>query len=78
MTERMLAAVTNPHTDVLGHCTGRLLVEHGYPAFAEQLMAERRQFLLPPFANLALLRVEAKSEGEVMTDRKSTRLNSSH
>ncbi|QNG37275.1 PHP domain-containing protein [Geodermatophilaceae bacterium NBWT11] len=27
MTERMLAAVTNPHTDVLGHCTGRLLVE---------------------------------------------------
>ncbi|KQS68786.1 PHP domain-containing protein [Modestobacter sp. Leaf380] len=27
MTERMLAAVANPHTDVLGHCTGRLLVE---------------------------------------------------
>ena len=27
MTERMLAAVENPHTDVLGHCTGRLLVE---------------------------------------------------
>jgi putative hydrolase len=26
MTERMLAAVENPHTDVLGHCTGRLLV----------------------------------------------------
>jgi putative hydrolase len=26
MTERMLAAVANPHTDVLGHCTGRLLV----------------------------------------------------
>ena len=27
MTARMLAAVQNPHTDVLGHCTGRLLVE---------------------------------------------------
>ncbi|MGX5655279.1 PHP domain-containing protein [Geodermatophilus nigrescens] len=26
MTERMLAAVENPHTDVLGHCTGRLLI----------------------------------------------------
>ena len=25
MTARMLAAVRNPHTDVLGHCTGRLL-----------------------------------------------------
>lgn len=25
MTRRMLAAVGNPHTDVLGHCTGRLL-----------------------------------------------------
>ncbi|WP_222262706.1 PHP domain-containing protein [Modestobacter marinus] len=26
MTERMLAAVENPHTDVLGHCTGRLVI----------------------------------------------------
>ncbi|QLY27982.1 PHP domain-containing protein [Nocardia huaxiensis] len=25
MTERMIAAVSNPHTDVLGHCTGRLV-----------------------------------------------------
>ena len=25
MTERMVAAVRNPHVDVLGHCTGRLL-----------------------------------------------------
>ena len=25
MTERMVAAVANPHTDVLGHCTGRLV-----------------------------------------------------
>ena len=25
MTPRMVAAIANPHTDVLGHCTGRLL-----------------------------------------------------
>jgi len=25
MTRRMIKAVTNPHTDVLGHCTGRLV-----------------------------------------------------
>ncbi len=25
MTARMVAAVSNPHTDVLGHCTGRML-----------------------------------------------------
>ncbi|MCW2525353.1 MAG: hypothetical protein JWM76_213 [Pseudonocardiales bacterium] len=25
MTPRMIAAVANPHTDVLGHCTGRLI-----------------------------------------------------
>jgi putative hydrolase len=26
MTARMLAAVTNPHTDILGHCTGRYVM----------------------------------------------------
>ncbi len=31
MTERMVAAVSNPHTDVLGHCTGRLLFGRGRP-----------------------------------------------
>jgi putative hydrolase len=29
MTERMLAAVDSPHTDILGHCTGRKLVGRG-------------------------------------------------
>jgi putative hydrolase len=29
MTERMLAAVESPHTDILGHCTGRLLTGRG-------------------------------------------------
>ncbi len=31
MTKRMLAAIANPHTDVLGHCTGRLLTGRGRP-----------------------------------------------
>ena len=25
MTERMLTAIANPHVDVLGHCTGRMV-----------------------------------------------------
>jgi putative hydrolase len=29
MTERMLRAIDNPHTDILGHCTGRMLVGRG-------------------------------------------------
>jgi putative hydrolase len=29
MTARMVAAVSSPHVDVLGHCTGRLLVGRG-------------------------------------------------
>jgi putative hydrolase len=31
MTARMIAAVRNPHTDVLGHCTGRLIAGRGRP-----------------------------------------------
>ncbi|MEU3950661.1 PHP domain-containing protein [Streptomyces sp. NPDC029526] len=31
MTRRMVAAVRNPHADVLGHCTGRLLTGRGRP-----------------------------------------------
>jgi putative hydrolase len=31
MTRRMLIAVANPHTDVLGHCTGRIVVGRGRP-----------------------------------------------
>jgi len=29
MTERLVTAIANPHTDVLGHCTGRLLGGRG-------------------------------------------------
>ncbi|RKE17290.1 PHP domain-containing protein [Streptomyces sp. TLI_171] len=31
MTARMVAAVRNPHVDVLGHCTGRLVTGRGRP-----------------------------------------------
>ncbi|OIK04177.1 PHP domain-containing protein [Streptomyces monashensis] len=31
MTRRMVAAVRDPHTDVLGHCTGRLITGRGRP-----------------------------------------------
>ncbi|MGA8295574.1 MAG: PHP domain-containing protein [Acidimicrobiales bacterium] len=31
MTKRMLCAVENPHADILGHCTGRLITGRGRP-----------------------------------------------
>jgi putative hydrolase len=31
MTRRMVAAIASPHTDVLGHCTGRMLTGRGRP-----------------------------------------------
>jgi putative hydrolase len=34
MTARMLAAVRNPHVDVLGHCTGRMIAGRGRPESA--------------------------------------------
>ena len=34
MTGRMVAAVSSPHVDVLGHCTGRLLTGRGRPESA--------------------------------------------
>ncbi|HUZ19234.1 MAG TPA: PHP domain-containing protein [Acidimicrobiales bacterium] len=34
MTRRMIAAVENPHTDVLGHCTGRLITGKARPPSA--------------------------------------------
>jgi putative hydrolase len=34
MTDRMVAAVRNPHVDVLGHCTGQLLTGRGRPESA--------------------------------------------
>ena len=31
MTQRMAVAVANPHVDILGHCTGRIVVGRGRP-----------------------------------------------
>jgi putative hydrolase len=31
MTRRMVAALANPHLDILGHCTGRIVVGRGRP-----------------------------------------------
>ncbi len=31
MTARMVAAIESPHTDILGHCTGRIIVGRGRP-----------------------------------------------
>jgi putative hydrolase len=31
MTDRMVAAIASPHTDVLGHCTGRMVLGRGRP-----------------------------------------------
>jgi len=39
------------------------LLKHGYPAFAQQAMQERREIVLPPFASMALLRAEASQRG---------------
>jgi len=35
------------------------LIEHGYPAFAESLLEERRQAELPPYSSMALIRAES-------------------
>jgi putative hydrolase len=29
MTQRLITALANPHSDILGHCTGRLIVGRG-------------------------------------------------
>jgi putative hydrolase len=31
MTDRMVAAIASPHTDILGHCTGRMVLGKGRP-----------------------------------------------
>lgn len=34
MTRRMIAAIRNPHTDVLGHCTGRYVIDRTFASSA--------------------------------------------
>ena len=31
MTQRMIAAIASPHVDILGHCTGRMVLGKGRP-----------------------------------------------
>src|SRR2546423_1737141 len=50
MTERMMIAVANPRTKVLGHCTGRIVVGRGRPESefdAEAVFAACRRVRLP-------------------------------
>ena len=47
MTPRLVTAIANPHMDVLGHCTGRIVVGRGRPesAFEHEIVLEAcRQF----------------------------------
>jgi putative hydrolase len=47
MTRRMIAALTNPHMDILGHCTGRIVVGRGRPEStfdAELVFAAAQRF----------------------------------
>ncbi len=46
MTPRMIAAIRNPHMDILGHCTGRMVVGRGRPESefdADAVFAECRE-----------------------------------
>ena len=45
MTERMVLAVANPHVDILGHCTGRMIGKRPPSTFdADYVFAACKQF----------------------------------
>ena len=82
MTERMMTAVANPLTNVLGHCTGRIVVRRGRPESefdAEDVFAACRRFdvaveinsrpeRLDPPKRLLRLAVEAGCRFAIDTD----------
>jgi putative hydrolase len=82
MTKRMVAAIANPNMDVLGHCTGRLVVGRGRPESefdAEVVFEACRQFgvavevnsrpeRLDPPRRLLSLAVEMGCEFSIDTD----------
>jgi putative hydrolase len=83
MTERMLTAVANPHVDVLGHCTGRMVTGNRkrpesefdadavFAACAEHGVAveiNSRPERLDPPKRLLRLAVEAGCEFTIDTD----------
>lgn len=44
-----------------------LLVQQGYAAFAQALIAQRQQALMPPYSHLALLRAQSKTMPKVLS-----------
>jgi putative hydrolase len=82
MTPRVIAAISNPHTDILGHCTGRLVTGKGRPESefdAEVVFAACAQFdvaveinsrpeRLDPPKRLLRLAVEAGCKVSIDTD----------
>ena len=47
MTKRMVVALSNPHMDILGHCTGRMVVGKGRPESTfdeEMILAAAKRF----------------------------------
>jgi putative hydrolase len=82
MTRRMVAAVANPHMDILGHCTGRIVVGRGRPESefnAELVFAAAEKFdkaveincrpeRLDPPKRLLRLAVEMECKVSIDTD----------
>jgi putative hydrolase len=82
MTPRMVAAISNPNTDVLGHCTGRIVTGKGRPESefdAEVVFAACQQFdvaveinsrpeRLDPPKRLLRLAIEAGCRVSIDTD----------
>jgi putative hydrolase len=82
MTRRMLIAVANPHTDILGHCTGRIVVGRGRPEsefdaelvfqacaeFGTAVEVNSRPERLDPPKRLLRLAVEAGCKVAIDTD----------
>jgi putative hydrolase len=82
MTRRMIAALSNPHMDILGHCTGRIVVGRGRPEStfdAELVFAAAAKFdkaieinsrpeRLDPPRRLLRLAVEAGCKFTIDTD----------
>jgi len=51
----------------------RCLIESGYPAFCDAVLAQRRATGLPPYVHLALLRAESRREGVALAYLRSAR-----
>jgi primosomal protein N' (replication factor Y) len=51
----------------------RCLIESGYAAFCEALLAQRRAAGLPPYAHLVLLRAESRREGAALAYLRAAR-----